>query len=121
MKNVKEVRIRIVSDRENYLKERKKVLADIESGKKINLINKKTIVFTPKVFAKVFSPEKIRLIHMIQNNKINSITHLAKTLNRSFEAVDRDIKYLEGMNLVTLRKNEKAKIPMVAKELHLII
>lgn len=121
MEMAKEVTIRIVDNLKNYLKERKEVLKDIEEGKKVKIVNKKTIVFTPKIFAKVFSPEKIRLIHTIQNTKVNSISHLAKILNRKFEAVDRDIKYLEGMSLIYLKQKERSKIPLVAKRLHFII
>ncbi len=118
--NVENIEIRIIEDNQSYLEERKKFLTDLESNK-INLENKKTIVFTPKVFAKVFTPERIRLIKTLQENKIKSISHLAEILNRSFEAVDRDIKYLESMNLLTLIKKEKSKIPIIAKKLNFVI
>lgn len=114
------IEIRIIEDNKNYLEERKRLLTDLESNK-THLENKKTIVFTPKVFAKVFTPERIRIIKTLQEKEINSISHLAEILNRSFEAVDRDIKYLESMNLLTLIKREKSKIPIIAKKLNFVI
>jgi len=117
----KTIEIRIVDDNKAYLEERKRALRDLEEGKKVNIKAKKTIAFTPKIFAKVFSPERIRIIRTLQKNKVDSISHLAKILGRSFEAVDRDIKYLEGMNILALMQKEKAKIPIIPKELKLTI
>ena len=120
MERESRIEIRIIDNNQNYLEERKKDLANLSSGR-AKLENKKTIVFTPKIFAKVFTPERIRLIKTLQEKKIESISNLAEILSRSFEAVDRDVKYLESMNLLTLIKKEKSKVPIVAKRLNFVI
>ncbi len=73
----------------------------------------KTIIMTPKVFAKVFSPERIRLMLKIKRNNIMNIYQLAKELNRKYEAVHRDIKLLEGFGIIRLKKKDSKKIPFI--------
>src|SRR3989338_3202133 len=97
------VRIRIITNIKKEKKERTKFWDAVEKGEKIKSRHPE-LVLTPKTFSKVFSPEKI-----------HSISGLAKELERPFESVDRDIKYLEGLGLIKLRKKEKAKIPIVER------
>lgn len=74
---------------------------------------KKTIIMTPEVFAKIFSPQRIRLILRLKKNKINNIYQLAKELNRKYEAVHRDIKYLKGMGIIKIKKKDRSVIPYI--------
>ena len=71
------------------------------------------IVMTPETFSKVFSPERIKLLQRIYKNKIKSIYHLAKELNKPYEVVFRNIKYLEGIGLIKLTEKDNKKIPQV--------
>ena len=68
---------------------------------------------TPKVFAKVFSPERIRLMLKIKKNNVRNIYQLAKELGRKYEAVHRDIKYLEGMGVIKVKDKDNKKIPFI--------
>ncbi|MBS3145428.1 hypothetical protein J4414_01360 [Candidatus Woesearchaeota archaeon] len=114
------VRIRIITNIKKEKKERTKFWDAVEKGEKIKSRHPE-LVLTPKTFSKVFSPERIRLIFTIRNEKIHSISGLAKELERPFESVDRDIKYLEGLGLIKLRKKEKAKIPIVERRFNFIL
>jgi len=72
---------------------------------------KHTIVVTPEGFARLFSPQKVRLMLRIRKNKVTNIYQLAKELGRKYEAVHRDITYLEGFGLIKIKKKDNKKIP----------
>ncbi|MBW2974129.1 HTH domain-containing protein [Candidatus Woesearchaeota archaeon] len=73
----------------------------------------RTIILTPEIFAKVFSPERIKLMLKIKRNNISNIYQLAKELNRKYEAVHRDIKLLEGFGIIKLRDKDRGKVPFM--------
>jgi len=76
----------------------------------------KGIVMTPETFSKVFSPERIKLLQKIYRNNIKSIYQLAKDLNKPYEVVFRNIKYLAGIGLIEIAKEDNKKIPhMICK------
>ena len=106
--------IEIVEDLDHELIEKETFHKDLTKGISIKK-DPKTLYFTPKSFAKTFTPEKIKLMLLIKKKKHDSISGLAKELNRPFESVHRDIKYLEGVYLITLEKNNKMMRPIVVK------
>jgi len=110
------MKIKIITDFKKEREKREKTWDKIEKGQKIKS-QEKVLYLTPKTFAKTFSPEKIRLVMAIKYQKIESISQLAKQLNRPFESVHRDIKYLEGLNLIKLEKHEKVKVPIMQRSL----
>jgi len=69
------------------------------------------LIMTPETFAKVFSPERIKLLKRIHNNSITNIYQLAKELNKPYEVVFRNIKYFEGLKLISLKEKNHKKIP----------
>ncbi len=71
----------------------------------------KTIIMTPETFAKLFSPERMKLILKIKRNNIENIYQLAKEANRKYEAVYRDIKLLEGFGIIKLKDKNNKKVP----------
>ena len=71
----------------------------------------KGIVMTPETFSKVFSPERIKLLQRIYRNNVKNIYQLAKELDKPYEVVFRNIKYLEGIGLVRLEEKDNTKIP----------
>ena len=77
----------------------------------------KTIIVTPETFAKIFSPERIKLMLKIKRNNISNIYQLAKELHRKYEAVHRDIKLLEGFGIIKLKDKNKKKIPFMDEPL----
>jgi predicted transcriptional regulator len=84
-----------------------KGLYDIEKG----------MMMTPDTFAKIFTPERIRLLQRIRKNKIKNIYQLAKELGKPYEVVFKNIKYFEGFGLVTFDKNKKNKVPVMTHEI----
>jgi len=90
----------------------------VKDTKKINIAEKMTndkrkhVVFmTPEIFTKVFSPERIKLLTYLKEHKVQSISDLARKLGRKFEAVHRDIRYLD--RFVKLKREEANKVPYV--------
>ena len=75
------------------------------------------IVMTPEVFSKIFSPERIKLLQAIHQNNIMNIYQLAKNLNKPYEVVFRNIKYLEGIGVVKIINKNNKKIPHVSGKL----
>lgn len=108
------MKIKIITDLDKEINKRKKMYDKIEKGQKIKSRGK-IIYFTPKSFSKTFTPERIRLILVTKQKNIKSISHLARVLNRPFESVHRDVKYLQGWNLIKLQKHNKMLEPIAQK------
>lgn len=75
------------------------------------------IVMTPETFNKVFSPERIKLLQRLNKNNISNIYQLAKELNKPYEVVFRNIKYLEGIGLIKVKRKNNKNIPCLSGEL----
>ena len=75
------------------------------------------IVMTPETFAKVFSPERIKLLQRIHKNNLKNIYQLAKELHKPYEVVFRNIKYLDGIGLIKVSDKEDKKIPHLDEKL----
>ncbi|MBU0628484.1 MAG: hypothetical protein KKC75_04795 [Nanoarchaeota archaeon] len=73
----------------------------------------KGLVMTPEIFSKVFSPERIKLLQRVYRNNIKNIYQLAKELDKPYEVVFRNIKYLEGMGLIKVTDKDNKKIPQI--------
>jgi len=109
------MKIEIVENIKERMKMDNKYVSDVIKGK-TNLDKKraeKTIIMTPKVFAKIFSPERIKLMLKIKKNNIMNIYQLAKELDRKYEAVYRDIKLLEDFGIIKLKEKDRKKIPFM--------
>ena len=109
------MKIEIVEDIKEKMKMDNKYVKDVIVGR-IKLDRKKaekTIMVTPETFAKIFSPEKIKLMLKIKRQNVGNIYQIAKELNRKYEAVYRDIKLLEGFGIIKLKEKDKKKIPFM--------
>ncbi len=64
---------------------------------------------------KILTRERIRLLHAIRQNKPESISELARMLDRKESNVHNDITFLEGIGLLEIKKgkNHVKKIPVV--------
>lgn len=98
--------IRIVESISSYDKELHQKIKDGALYKP-----EKGLVMTPETFNKVFSPERIKLLQRIYRNDVKNIYQLAKELDKPYEVVFRNIKYLEGMGLVAITKKDNKRIP----------
>lgn len=104
--------IKVVESISRYNKELNKKIAK-------GMLDKaeKGIVMTPETFSKVFSPERIKLLQRIYRNNIKNIYQLAKELDKPYEVVFRNIKYLEGIGLIKITDEDNKKIPNLACKL----
>ena len=103
--------IKIVESLDEYDRE---LLKKIEEGRLTKA--ERSIVMTPETFSKVFSPERLKLLRKIKQNHIKNIYQLAKELDKPYEVVFRNIKYLKGLGLVKIKDKDNKKIPcMTAK------
>jgi predicted transcriptional regulator len=71
------------------------------------------IIMTPETFSKVFSPERIKLLQRIYKNNVKSIYQLAKDLDKPYEVVFRNVKYLAGIGLIQIIEKDNKKIPHI--------
>ena len=109
------VKIEIVTDVKEKMNESWGYVDKVLKGK-AKLDKKKaekTIIVTPEIFSKIFSPERIKLMLKIKRNNIRNIYQLAKESNRKYEAVYRDIKLLEGFGIIKLKDKGRQKIPLM--------
>lgn len=113
------MKIEIVEDLKERMKKDNKYAKDVIQGKikADKEKSEKTIIVTPETFAKIFSPERIKLMLKIKRSNISNIYQLAKELHRKYEAVHRDIKLLEGFGIIKLKDKNKKKIPFMDEPL----
>lgn len=105
---------------DNFKKEFEKdknTLRAIEQGKYVKP-QQKTLYFTPKTFYSAFTPERIRLIQLLREHKNLNISEVAKMIKRPFESTHRDIKFLEGLGLIQIKKMNKYRIPVAIKRVN---
>lgn len=109
------MKIEIVEDVKERLKMDNRYVNDLLKGKvKIDKRRaEKTIIMTPEIFSKIFSPERIKLMLKVKQNNIRNIYQLAKELDRKYEAVYRDIKLLEGFGIIKLEDKDRGKVPIM--------
>lgn len=107
------VKIVIVQDRKKYMKGVYKYVRDVVAGKIEPKPAVRTVVFTPETFSAVFSPERVRLMLALKDWDGN-IYRLAKKLNRPYEAVHRDITYLEGFGFIKIKSVGRRRYPRLA-------
>lgn len=105
--------IEVVEDLEHESVEKHTFHQDLTKGISIKK-DPKTVYFTPKGFAKTFTPERMRILLLMRKQDFSSISSLAKELSRPFESVHRDIKHLEAVHLVELKKDNKNLKPILA-------
>ena len=109
------MKIEIIENIKERMRRDNKYVNDVIKGK-VKIDRKraeKTIIMTPKVFSKIFSPERIKLMLRIKGNNIMNIYQLAKELDRKYGAVHRDIKLLEGFGIIRLKEKDSKKIPLM--------
>ncbi len=107
------VKIEIVPDLKQYMKDTWKYVRDVTAGRVEVKPAVRTVVFTPETFAAVFSPERVRLIFALKGWNGN-IYRLAKQLGRPYEAVHRDISYLKSFGFIKVKSVGRNRLPRLA-------
>ncbi|HII00298.1 TPA: MarR family transcriptional regulator [Methanosarcinaceae archaeon] len=109
---LKDIEIKIMSD-EAYGDHLNWLFDDLKDGKITGKRKPKIVARTPEDVAKILTNKRIRLLRVIREKKPESISELARFLNRSQSNVSNDIKYLEGIGLLEL---EEKKDPVLHKK-----
>jgi predicted transcriptional regulator len=65
----------------------------------------------------IFTKKRMELIEIVNRFAPNSVQELADTVNRTKQAVDRDLKLLERFDVIKLEKRGKFTIPIVKREM----
>lgn len=81
--------------------------------------DKITIILTPVLFAKIFSPKRIELLMILSKEEERNVTELSKLLKRQFEVVYRDLKLFEHFGLIVLHKKGTRTIPKLIGQVQL--
>lgn len=107
------VKIEIVQDLKKRMKEDNRYARDVLAGRVALKPAVRTVIFTPETFSAVFSPERVRLMLALQKWEGN-IYQLAKQLGRPYEAVHRDISYLESFGFIKVKSIGRRRYPRLA-------
>ena len=105
---VKEIKV-IIRPLEEDLDEVVEAFKRIERREEFE--EEKIVVESLDVLRKILTPERMRILQVIKNEKPNSIYELAKLLGRDRAAVIRDLEVLQKIGLVEIseEKDEKGR------------
>jgi predicted transcriptional regulator len=103
---VKEIRV-VVRPMEEDLEEVVDALKRVERGEEFE--DEKIVVESLDVLRKILTPERLRILQVIRNERPGSIYELAKMLDRDRAAVVRDLEYLQQLGLVEFEEERKGK------------
>jgi len=100
---IKNVRLEIKSEDE-FIDEAKNVMKSLSKGSKVE--PKSVISFgSIDVMRKFITDERLRALKTIRKYKPSSIYELAKILKRDTKNVSEDVKYLEQLGFIELKKS----------------
>lgn len=111
---VKNIKIGIRT-RKDAFKEAKEVMKRLSKGEKVKA-HRALYFENLDAMRRVLTEKRLELLHVIKEKKPSSIYRLAKLLGRDINNVIEDLKYLEEVGLVELKKTgsgRKETIPTV--------
>ena len=111
---LKDVEI-IVMDDEEYREHLNKLFERVKESEISESEPHKIVACTTEDIGKILTNERIRLLHTIRENKPESISKLARILDRKESNVHNDLTFLEGIGLLEIKKgkNHVKKVPVV--------
>jgi len=111
---LKDVEI-IVMNEEEYGDYLNKLFEKVKEGKINESEPHKIVSRTTEDIGKILTRERIRLLHIIREKKPESISELARILDRKESNVHNDLTFLEGIGLLEIKKgiNHVKKVPVV--------
>ena len=108
---IKKVKITIKSLKESFDEDRK-FFADLDKGifkKHIPEINFESF----KIYKKILTPKRLELLKIIRLKKPKTIKDLSEIAQRDFKNIYEDVKMLETLDLLKLKKSDSGLKPMV--------
>ena len=111
---LKNVEIVVMND-EDYGDHLNQLFEKVKEGEISESEPQKIVARNTDDIGKILTRERIRLLHIIRQNKPESISELARMLDRKESNVHNDITFLEGIGLLEIKngKNHVKKIPVV--------
>lgn len=111
---LKDVEIIVIND-EEYGDHLNKLFEKVKEGKINESEPHKIVSCTTEDIGKILTRERIRLLHIIREKKPESISELARILDRKESNVHNDLTFLEGIGLLEIKKgkNHVKKVPVV--------
>lgn len=104
---IRKVRVGI-KDLKTALNEFVEIGKAVEEGKLVQ--KEKGVYFTSvEAFRKAITPKRLALLKAIKTEKPSSVRQLSKIAGRDVKNVSTDIKFLEQVGLVDIKRNDKAK------------
>lgn len=82
----------------------KKVFEQVASGKKLPPARQETYFESLEAVRRVLTPERLKLLKYIKEQKPQSIYAVAKGLKKDLKNVSQDLKYLADIGLVQMTK-----------------
>lgn len=79
-------------------------------------IDENTIEVNIRKFRKALTFNRLKLLDIIKNQNVNSVTQLARITKRDIKNVYQDLKILEESRLISLVKETKEVKPMIKIE-----
>ncbi|MFH1637356.1 MAG: hypothetical protein ABIB71_02950 [Candidatus Woesearchaeota archaeon] len=105
-------KVRLRKYLKNKHREAETLIADMINGR---IPNNALIFPDANVLSEVFTKKRLELISLIESAKPRSIQMLADLSGRKKEAVHRDLKLLEGHEIVELSKTGRKVVPRIKK------
>ena len=111
---LKDVEIVVMND-DDYGDHLNQLFEKVKEGEISESEPQKIVARNTDDIGKILTRERIRLLHTIRKNKPESISELARMLDRKESNVHNDITFLEGIGLLEIKKgrNNVKKIPVV--------
>ncbi len=104
---IRKVRVGI-KDLKTALNEFVEIGKAVEKGKPVQ--KEKGVYFTSvEAFRKAITPRRLALLKAIKTEKPSSVRQLSKIAGRDVKNVSTDIKFLDQVGLVDIKRNDKAK------------
>ena len=100
---LKDVEIIVMND-EEYGDHLNKLFEKVKEGKINESEPHKIVSRTTEDIRKILTRERIRLLHIIREKKPESISELARILDRKESNVHNDLTFLEGIGLLEIKK-----------------
>ncbi len=104
---IRKVRVGI-KDLKTALNEFVEIGKAVEEGKPVK--KEKGVYFTSvEAFRKAITPKRLALLKAIKTEKPSSVRQLSKIAERDVKNVSTDIKFLEQVGLVDIKRNDEAE------------
>lgn len=81
-----------------------------EEEGELEFVEEIELAYDESLYSRLFSKAIINILQVISSEQVNSVSELARILNRDTANVYRDLKWLESPGLVSLKKSGRRLI-----------